>query len=1507
MERLEQALFRLEQGFELQFRLGPTLQGKEVQVYTNYPAKGHMFDRLKYHSLDWVYPNGREDDSDKYCRLDLTVAGSFQYYFSCGDEEKVSSGYIVVDPVLRVGGNNDVLLLDCISSQTYLAKCLGPLDKWLDRVRVAKETGYNMIHFTPLQKLGLSGFCYSIADQLELNPDFSTEGKHCTWRDIGNLVETLRKEWNMVCITDVVYNHTAADSEWIHLHPECGYNLVNSPYLKPAWLLDRLLWHLNCEVANGKYAEQGVPACIQDEHHINALRGVLWQQVFSRLRLWEFLQVNVDEAVEQFKQLLQEEAHVPECKKQLKIVQDLQHRRFGNKVDMNSALNIFWPHSMSPSDIQECCNSFRGRLEELNLDAYKEMNHHAEQATDCIVRNVVHEHLSDQGPKLGPVSRKYPLCPRYFIFPFEEMTFDEETQLMEQRDKACHFLAHDGFVKGNDLSRDFVGPGSQVYLRRELVCLGNTIKLRYGEKPEDCPYLWARMKLYTEITAKVFSGVCLVNCLSTPLHVAERMLDQARCLRPDLYVVAELIIREVLQNVCVARLGITSLIRGKQSHQHCEQGDWLSWFGREPVGAFVQPSLRPLIPAFAHTMFMDISPNNHSPIQACSVYDFLPSSVLVSMACCATGSTRGYDELLPYQISMVGDNHIYTCWNSDAQTSDQVNLQTGILAGKLALNRLHQQLAAEGFTQVDLEQLDEDVVAVTRHCPSSHQSVVAVLRRAVKNPETHHYAFDVPPMFIPGQIKEVILEALTIVSTSSNRKDDKNINGLPERTVEIKEHIQLKDSRVVKKANMVSKENSVVQEIVFEKFPPGCIIIFRVTLDPWSQEQLGALRRQLIQFSPQYQTCSLAELRTPSVLTKPIMSRLTLADMNMLLYRCDAEEREGGGGCYSVPTWLPLKYGGLQGLMSVMAEIRPKNDLGHPLCDNLRQGDWMMDYVSNRLLAKGGTVGEVGHWFQAMFGYLKHIPRYLVPCYFDSIIQGAYTTALEAVFKQMSSFVQNGSSLVKQLALGSVQMCGVCHSWALPTLSPHLNDVPYRLNGVTNQEEQCCMSMAAGLPHSCAGILRCWGRDTFISLRGLLLLTGRHLEARNIILAFAGTLRYGLIPNLLGRGSSARFNSRDAVWWWLQCIREYCTLVPDGVSILKCPVSRMYPTNVSEPQPAGAWDQPLYDVIQEAMQRHMQCIQFRETNAGPQLDPNMTEEGFNVEAGVDQTTGFIYGGNRFNCGTWMDKMGESTKAQNKGIPATPRDGSAVEIVGLCKSIVHWLVKLHNNGHFPYKAVNIRRGGQTYSVSYVEWDCKIQENFEKKFYISHDPEDSEDKHPELVHKRGIYKDSFGASSPWCDYQLRPNFPIAMVVAPELFTVVKAWEALGIAEKKLLGPLGMKTLDPDDMVYCGVYDKNLDNNNFNQAKGFNYHQGPEWLWLLSYFLRAKLYFAKKIGKETYDKTANLVKNILSRHNVHLERSHWKGLPELTNENGQHCPFSSESQASSIATILEVLYDL
>lgn len=61
--------------------------------------------------------------------------------FSFLRAEKSGGGYIVVDPILRVGADNQVLPLDCVTLQTFLAKCLGPFDEWESRLRVAKESG----------------------------------------------------------------------------------------------------------------------------------------------------------------------------------------------------------------------------------------------------------------------------------------------------------------------------------------------------------------------------------------------------------------------------------------------------------------------------------------------------------------------------------------------------------------------------------------------------------------------------------------------------------------------------------------------------------------------------------------------------------------------------------------------------------------------------------------------------------------------------------------------------------------------------------------------------------------------------------------------------------------------------------------------------------------------------------------------------------------------------------------------------------------------------------------------------------------------------------------------------------------------------------------------------------------------------------------------------------------------------------------------------------------------
>ena len=67
-----------------------------------------------------------------------------------------------------------------------------------------------------------------------------------------------------------------------------------------------------------------------------------------------------------------------------------------------------------------------------------------------------------------------------------------------------------------------------------------------------------------------------------------------------------------------------------------------------------------------------------------------------------------------------------------------------------------------------------------------------------------------------------------------------------------------------------------------------------------------------------------------------------------------------------------------------------------------------------------------------------------------------------------------------------------------------------------------------------------WGRDTFISLRGLCLATGRLQEARDILVAWAGTVSEGMLPNRFpDRDSTPEYNSVDASLWYVVVVHEF--------------------------------------------------------------------------------------------------------------------------------------------------------------------------------------------------------------------------------------------------------------------------------------------------------------------------------------------------------------------------------
>lgn len=227
------------------------------------------------------------------------------------------------------------------------------------------------------------------------------------------------------------------------------------------------------------------------------------------------------------------------------------------------------------------------------------------------------------------------------------------------------------------------------------------------------------------------------------------------------------------------------------------------------------------------------------------------------------------------------------------------------------------------------------------------------------------------------------------------------------------------------------------------------------------------------------------------------------------------------------------------------------------------------------------------------------------------------------------------------------------------------------------------------------------------------------------------------------------------------------------------------------------------------------------------------------------------------------------------------------------------------GKYPYQGVMRKnRDGSITTWTYAQWADRIQQNFERFFWV-HTAPAATDTRPDLIHRRGIYKDSYGATQPWADYQLRCNFPIAMAVAPELFNPQHAWTALNNVKNFLVGPLGIKTLDPDDWAYCGDYDNSNQSSDPKVAHGFNYHQGPEWLWPLGYYLRARLNFAQDNG--CYIKTIAEIRGMLSAHVAEIQSNGYRGLPELTNSGGAYCADSCRTQAWSAATVLEVLHEL
>jgi predicted glycogen debranching enzyme len=140
-----------------------------------------------------------------------------------------------------------------------------------------------------------------------------------------------------------------------------------------------------------------------------------------------------------------------------------------------------------------------------------------------------------------------------------------------------------------------------------------------------------------------------------------------------------------------------------------------------------------------------------------------------------------------------------------------------------------------------------------------------------------------------------------------------------------------------------------------------------------------------------------------------------------------------------------------------------------------------------------------------------------------------------------------------------------------------------------------------------------WGRDTFISLPGLMLITNRIQEAKEVFLTFKHYYHRGLIPNHFPDNPQQppAYNAVDATLWFINAVLQFLKYTNDFQFIKG----------------------NLWDILKQIVEWHVKGTLY------------------NIKVDED---GLLKHGSQL---TWMDVMID-------GQPITPREGKAVEIQAL---------------------------------------------------------------------------------------------------------------------------------------------------------------------------------------------------------------------------------------------------
>ena len=281
-----------------------------------------------------------------------------------------------------------------------------------------------------------------------------------------------------------------------------------------------------------------------------------------------------------------------------------------------------------------------------------------------------------------------------------------------------------------------------------------------------------------------------------------------------------------------------------------------------------------------------------------------------------------------------------------------------------------------------------------------------------------------------------------------------------------------------------------------------------------------------------------------------------------------------------------------------------------------------------------------------------------------------------------------------------------------------------------------------------------WGRDTFISIRGLCIAAARLADARDILVQWAEAVSEGMLPNRFpDRGEAPEFNSVDASLWFVVAANDLLVAASSDHEVL-----------------TAGHRAALATAIRSIVAGYA---------AGTRFGIRMDDDGL-LAAGVPGVQL-----------TWMDaRVGDRI--------ITPRIGKPVEIQAL------WLNALVIASRFdPRWRDAYDRGREAFAACF----------FDEQTGGLADVID-------VDHVRGTR-----------DNTCRPNQILAVGGLPvALLDRARARRVVDLVERRLLTPLGLRSLAPGEAGYSGRYAGDA------SARDGVYHQGTVWPWLIGPFVEA-----------------------------------------------------------------------